>query len=392
MTFLAPWWLAASAAMTAVVVVLHLLSRRRPRALPFPTARFVPDRPATAASLAARPTDLPLLLLRVLLVFLLGAAFAQPVVSPARRTVQVVLVDSSRLAPPLDSANAELVRSADLAIPFDGSLSAGLVAALRAAPGLIGRGDSLALTIISPFAAEAFDAASLRIREQWKGGITLVPGPATLPSMTQRPIVLSPDDPLSATLGLLDSAARSSVRLVRESPTPEDTALASAGGTLVLWPRVLSSMKWPRGPEDSVGGVAVGDQAVVAAFGRNYAPPEGAPSAVWADGRPAATQVSLGKGCVRHVAIALPEAGDLVLRENFLRLSRELLSPCNGWIRSERIAASLLDSLRGGPSLLPAVSVSGGSLRKTPANPWLLLGSALLFALEPLIRRRRAGQ
>lgn len=390
MTFLAPWWLAASAAMVAAVVVLHLLARRRPRALSFPTARFVPDRPATAASLAARPADLPLLLLRVLLVLLLGAAFAQPVVSPARRTVQVVLVDSSRLAPPLDSANAAMVRTADLAIPFDGSLSAGLVAALRAAPGLAGRGDSLALVIISPFAAEGLDAASLRIRELWKGGITLVPVPALRPSITDRPIVLSPDDPLSATIGLLPPEAASSARLVRDSPAAGDTAMARAGGVLVIWPRVPSRMAWPRGPGDSIGGVAAGGHAVVAAFARDHNPPDGAPSAAWADGRPAATQVPLGKGCIRNVAISLPEAGDLVLRENFIGLSRELLAPCGGWTRSEPIAASRLDSLRGGPALFPAVSVSGTSQGKTPANRWLLLGSVLLFALEPLIRRRRA--
>jgi hypothetical protein len=392
MTFLAPWWLGAAAAMAAAVVALHLLARRRPRVMLFPTARFIPDRPATAASLATRPTDLPLLLLRVLLLLLLGTAFARPVVPPPRRTIQIILLDQSPLAPMVDSASAQRIRSADVVIPFDGSLSAALVAALRAAPGVAVKGDSLALTIISPFAEEEFDDATFRIREQWKGGIALVPVSARQSVIARDRNVVSPDDPLAATLALLDPAQDFASRLVRGRPGSADTAWARQGGALILWPRLPAEMSWPRGPGDTVGGVSSGNQAVVAAFHRDYTPPEGSIAAVWADGGTAATTIAVGKGCVRNIAIAVPDAGDLVLRPAFLGLSRALLSPCAGWVLSDQADAARLDSLRGPPFLLPSVTVPSPAERRTPANPWLLLGVALLFAAEPLLRRRKPAR
>ena len=77
MTFLAPLWLAVAAIAAGVVFALHLITTRRPPAAPLPTARFVPGGDARAASRASRPTDVPLLLLRVLALVLLGAAVAR---------------------------------------------------------------------------------------------------------------------------------------------------------------------------------------------------------------------------------------------------------------------------------------------------------------------------
>jgi hypothetical protein len=412
MTFLAPGWLAVSAGLGAAVVALHLLARRRPRILFFPTARFIPDRPSTAASLAARPTDLPVLALRLLLVFLLGLALARPVPSRAQKTTSIVLLDRSRLAPELDSAAATTVRAADVVLAFDsvaraldpqtaaglpatggrGSISAALVAALRATPELAGRGDSLALTIISPFAAEEFDAATLTIRGEWKGSIRLMPQAARLPEMNSNSMVLSPDDPLSATLALLKLDRESSIRLVRGRPGSSDSAWASNGGTLVVWPRVLTDMAWPVGPGDSIGGVVAGNHAVVAAFPRPVMPPQGSMAAAWADGGIAATTSRLGPGCVKHVAIEIPASGDLALRPSFLSLARTLLSPCAGEVNSARMPSATLDSLRGTPGLLASVNVAGSLDRKTPADRWLLLGAAILFVLEPMFRRRRVPQ
>lgn len=412
MTFLAPGWIGVAAAMGAAVVVLHLLARRRPRPFSFPTARFVPDRPSTAASLAARPTDLPLLLLRLLLVFLLGFAFAQPLTSRPDGTTRIVLLDRSRLAPPLDSAATSVVRSADVVLAFDsvaktidpgiaaslpatggrGSISAVFVAALRAAPDLAGQGDSLALTIISPFAAEEFDAATFAIRDQWKGGIALLPQEVRWDEREAGPTVLSPDDPLSATLALLPPGSRSQARLVRGQPNGMDSAWARGGGTLVLWPRVLAEMSWPVGPGDSIGGVAAGNQAVVAGFHRPFSPPAGTMAAAWSDGSAAATTVGLGAGCVRSVAIEVPSSGDLVLRPSFLALSRKLLSPCAGEVDTARVTASSLERLRGTPRKLASVAVAANPDRKTPANRWLLLAAALVFVAEPLVRRRRSAQ
>ena len=82
MTFLAPVFLAAGAAVAGAIVLLHFLARRRPRPAVLPTARFVPDRPARWPSRAPRPTDLLLLALRVLAIVTIAAAFAGPIRAP----------------------------------------------------------------------------------------------------------------------------------------------------------------------------------------------------------------------------------------------------------------------------------------------------------------------
>ena len=412
MTFLAPWWLAATAALGSLVVVLHLLARRRPRTYFFPTTRFIPDRPTTAASLAARPADLPLLLYRLFLLLLLGAAFAQPVTSPPSKTTHLVLVDRSRVAPPLDSASMALVRSADAVIAFDssarlsprredltllpgrgrGSLSVALAAALRVAPQLAATGDSIALTIVSPFALEEFDQATSEIRQKWKGRIALAPVEPRQPSQAEARVALAPDDPLAATIALLEPDGMLSSRLVRAPALPRDTAFARAGNALVIWPSRLEEMGWARRPIDTVRGVAADDQAVVAAFPREFLPPAGALAAVWSDGAAAATVIPLGEGCIRNVAIPLPGAGDLVLRESFLRLSRSLLAPCSGSSDATAAPEAWLDSLRGSARLFPSKTVAGSVERKAPAHRWLLLSAALVFALEPLVRRRRISR
>ena len=414
MSFLAPWWLAVFAALGAAVVVLHLLARRRPRLLYFPPARFVPDRPSSAASLAAQPTDLPLMIFRLLLVLLLGLAFAQPVTRQPHGITTVVLLDRSRLAPPVDLGSVATLRAADLVLAFDsvarpvdpreaaglpsssgrGSLSAALVAALRATAKLAHQGDSLALTIISPFAAEEFDAATLAIRDQWKGRITLLPQRVQWDTRNPSPVVLPSDDPLSGTLPLLQPDGVFPARLVRGQPGRLDSAWAAEGGTLVVWPRAIAQMGWPRGPDDSIGGVAAGAHAVVAVFPRAFAPPAGATAAAWSDGTPAATVISLGTGCLKNVAIEIPVSGDIALRPSFLALTGRLLSPCAGEIDTTRLAPAILARLRGRAGLASsaAAAAAGESRQKTPANRWFLLGAALVFAAEPMVRRRRMSQ
>ena len=396
MTFLAPGWLAVAGALGAGVVILHLLARRRPRTWVFPTARFIPDRPTTAASLAARPTDLSLLMYRLLMVSLVGIALARPVTPPSAGTVHLLLIDRSRLAPPLDSAGTSLVRAADAVISFDSaapraSLSSALIAALRAAPELATRGDSLALTIMAPFAAEEFDQATFKIRSQWKGKIDLVPVPAVQPSASENRLALASDDPLVATLALLEPDGDLPPRLVRGPATTADTAWARVGGTLIIWPRSLEESGWQRGHGDTVAGVASDAHAVVALFPRAFMPPPGEIAAVWADGALAATEARADAGCIRNVAIQVPEVGDLVLRENFLRLTRTLLLPCSGWSTGAPAPPAWLDSLRGREALFASSAVAGRVDQKTPAHRWLLLSAALVFALEPLVRRRRVA-
>jgi Aerotolerance regulator N-terminal len=393
MSFQSPFWIGLAAVLAALVVLLHLLARNRPRILVLPTARFIPDHPATAASIARRPTNLLLLLLRVLVIMLTGIAFARPISPPARRTAQLVLLDRSRLAPAPDASAQALLATAELVLPFDsggrGSLSAALVSALRAAPEYAGRNDSIALAVVSPFAAEEWDEATLLVRRRWPGRIELYPVEPVQSAGAASTIELADNDPLSAPASLIGPTA---TRVVRGTATAADSAFASDGGTLVVWPRDLARAGWAAGPGDTIGGVMAGNDAVVAPFPRPALPGEGRILAVWADGLPAATTRPWGQGCISLVAIELPASGDIVLRPAMVGLVRELLAPCTGRFRGERLSDSLLDSLRGPAHLLPSNLLAKPEESRTPADPWWLLAAGLVFLAEPLVRRRGGGR
>jgi hypothetical protein len=90
-----PGFLAAGLGLAAVVAALHLLARRPPEREALPTARFLSEDARTLLRLQARPTDWVLMLLRMVLVVCLGAAFAGTVWTPERRgTGHVVLLDA----------------------------------------------------------------------------------------------------------------------------------------------------------------------------------------------------------------------------------------------------------------------------------------------------------
>ncbi|NJD09329.1 MAG: VWA domain-containing protein, partial [Gemmatimonadetes bacterium] len=101
MQFLAPLFLAAAAAV-AIPVILHLIQREKREAIPFPSLMFLSRIPHKATR-RRRLRDLPLLVLRVLALVLLAAAFARPLLrrdagarvaaSPARELV--LLLDRS---------------------------------------------------------------------------------------------------------------------------------------------------------------------------------------------------------------------------------------------------------------------------------------------------------
>ena len=71
-----PGFLLAGVFFAALPILLHLLSRRPPAREPLPTARFLARDARTLLRLRRRPTDLPLLLVRVLFAITLAAAFA----------------------------------------------------------------------------------------------------------------------------------------------------------------------------------------------------------------------------------------------------------------------------------------------------------------------------
>ena len=407
MTFAAPLWLAAAGVVAALVVGLHLLSRRSPRPYLFPTARFIPDRPASAPAPARRPTDLLLLLLRVAAVLLLGAAFARPHPAPPHRLRTIVALDRSRAAAAdLDSAAMAVVRGADLVLAFDsvamtlesggelppanqghGSLSVALIAAMRAAPRLAESGDSIELVIVSPFAVEEWDEATLAIRRSWAGSIRVLPMAGATPAIVGGGgLRAGVNDPMVASVALLQGGLPSGTRLVRTEVTAADSAWASEGGALVYWPARDST--WPR-EEGSATGVVAGGHAAVAPFAYRTDVPAGRVVARWGDGAPAATERALGAGCERNVGIPLPAAGDIALRPGVLRLVRQLTGPCGGARADQMVSATRLDSLRGTGGLLASSSVRSREEHRIPVHAGLLVAAAVLLLLEPFLRRDR---
>lgn len=93
LTFAAPAFLLAGALAMLVPLALHLIRRRPPFRAPLPTARFLVEDPRKAVRVS-RPTDIPLLVLRMLLLLLLGLALSRPAWIPAPDgTSTVVLLD-----------------------------------------------------------------------------------------------------------------------------------------------------------------------------------------------------------------------------------------------------------------------------------------------------------
>ena len=415
MTFLAPLWIAAAVGAAGVVVVLHLFARRRPPREMLPTARFIPPHSAQATTRTIRPTDLLLLLLRVLLLLAIGAAMARPVLDPPRaQRVGIVLADISRATPSatllMQRLNA-LRRPGDIVIPFDsaphvalaangtinavttavGSLSTALLAALKARRELGAKADSVDLTIISAVRDEEIDHATDTIRALWPGRIMV--DRLAVESVNADParidVRAEPWDPIAAAVRLFRTGAGPrEVRIVRGAMQQADSAWASdSGRVLIHWP-ALSSTSAVATTADTAIGVVAGDAVVVAPFVRSAQPDSGAVVARWADGRPAATERVVGNGCIRHVVIATPARGDLTLRPEFGRLLAELSAPCIASAISGPAADAVVERLRGkgAPATAFASSVEG----RRPLAPWFLAFALLLSLVEPFVRRRKA--
>jgi hypothetical protein len=408
MSFLAPWALWVAGGVAATVVALHFLASANPRTMLLPTTRFIPERAASATARALRFSDLPLLLLRVAIVMLAGLAFARPVLSGARRPVgRVVMVDRSRLVDrheATDSAAAYYANGDRLFVFDSGSLSAGLTTAMRAASALRGEADSVELVLISPFAAQEFDAATNAIRASWPGRMRLVH--LSAPRAGYREQVYNEvrnatlDDPVRASLAFsapLDTGElkTDSVRIDRGNLASVDTSWVQYGLTLVRWPAVLDSSGFPsRAHVDTAGAVMAGEGSrnvvVVSPFVRTVSPPPGRVIARWADGAPAATVRKMMNGCVRDVAIPLPRAGDLALRESTRRFVAALTGPC-GQNRDVTLASdSALAALRGTGPLVATRALAARSVPPGTLAAVLLAAALALLLLEPLLRRPKA--
>ncbi len=415
MTFLAPWALIVAGFGGAVTIVLHLVARQRPAAYLLPTARFIPDRQSLVSRVATRPRDLLLLFVRLLLLASAGAAFARPIIAPTRTpTVRVVVADRSRRvasaaeveqrlqalardAVPTtviyfdSTASAPVTLDAALATPSThasgrapGSLTAALVAARRTAATVGRAADSVSLVVLSPLADEEIDGALDVVRGQWPGRIGVERLRASDESAV--PLVLDRALPTGDVLypALADVAVAPgprAMRITRGAPGPADSAFARAGGTLVAWD--------PTSARPVATALVVGDNVVVATFGRGVAEGGGRTVARWGDGTPAATERELGAGCIRRVAVSLPIAGDLPLRASFKRIVRGLSGPCVPAMGTgAAVDTAAVGRVEGTGPLASGAALSAGLAPTAPLVPWLL-GLAMLCAIAELALRRR---
>lgn len=435
MSLLAPLALVLGAATAAAVVALHLLTTRRPPPLLLPTARFVPEGEARAVARASRPTDLVLLALRVLAVLLAALAFARPVLdAPGPSVRTVVLLDVSRaVADPAAAAAQAQALAADggavvafgataREVPVDsigalgvdaepgaataavdgaaraarGSLSAGLVAARRAAARIARGADSVRLVVVSPIPEGSVDAATAGFRAAWPGRIEIERVAATADTArATRPQLVTPlaDDPLAPALDALPQGRGAHpVRIARGPATTADSAWArEAGRVLLAWPAEANRAAEPLG----VTTLGPRPTALVAPFIRlPLADTGGAVLARWNDGAPAVLERPLGAGCVREVGVGLPLAGDLTLRAPFAHFLAAMVEPCGGR-RGAPIPESELGWLAGEGPLAPAGTLAAGEgAGAERLSAWLLVGALLLLLVEQIVRarhRRAAG-
>ncbi len=437
MTFLAPGFLYAAIAAASLMAALHLLVTRQPRAALLPTARFVPDLPATATSRAARPSDILLLLLRMLLVLAAGAALAGPIFKPSREPrARVIVADvSSSVGNPAavrDSVRA-WYRQGDVLIAFDssartiagaagdslvmlpesssrGNLSVALVSAIRAGSELRERADSLELVIISPFAAEEWDAATDSIRALWPGRARIVRAgthaDTVVDGTRETTLRAGLADPVAVTASLAAVGQSRGTRLVRDSLTTTDREWTVGDGrVLVAWPAasrppgaVAREQHDATSSPSVTGGVVSDSSVVIATFQRRWRFPGdslagAAVIARWIDGDPAAIERQTGDGCTRSVAIPVTQAGDLAIRPEFIRLTRDLIAPCRADARSAPLSAAKLISLAGASASASAFAPresfrTRADVKSVPA-PWLF-GLALAAAIAELFVRGQA--
>lgn len=381
MSLLAPGFLIAAAAAALGVLVLHFIVTRRPRSIPLPTARFVPDVPVAATSRSVQLSDLLLLAIRVLAILLAGAALARPVFTIKRqRVVRVIAADVSgsaaHLAEVRDSVR-KLFRPGDALVEFDtlaraisspdsiggapaaarpspGSISAGLVAALRSAPVVRNGADSLQLVIVSPVTVAESDRATDAIRAAWPGRAMIVPVAAAEPTTDIRPAVpFVPADPTSR-----------------------------------------PAFSVPRNRIDTIGAVVAGGNVVVGSFERRwrFTPDSLLHARViarWADGEPAAIERDSGAACARSAAIPIDTTGDMILRPQVVRLLGSLRAACGIGASARDPAAARLLAGRG--RLAAAADFPPAADVGSPLARWLL-GMALMLAIaEMLLRRSNLG-
>ena len=347
---LLPWVLGAAVAGSGVVFVWHLLSVRQPPELLLPTARFVPGGDARAVARRPRPNDLLLLLLRIVAVLAIGAAFAGlQCAGGGAQYARLVYVDrldrvdalSGELGS-LDSASVTGVagdtvgRWQRLDLQMDPGVALARVwsdvaVLLREYPSI----EHVELVVILP--------ASVQSRRGWDAWRTQWPGPVRVIArdstffIAERSVVLrgaKADDVVSSAIAVhlpqtprRDSmtslgATRTEVTIARSDSVrmPRDYA-----GVWVHWVDALGTAR------DTIAAVSAAGRTVMGPFVRREGavPAEGARSiAWWSDGEPAATSRAQGSACLVDVQVGVPAGSDVLLSPEAGGLVDAIVNAC----------------------------------------------------------------
>lgn len=428
MMFLVPGFFFASLAVAAAVVALHLIVAKQPRAAVLPTARFVPELPANATARATRPSDLLLMLLRVLLVLAIGTGLARPIFKPSRNpNARVILVDASRsvgdISAVRDSA-ARYFREGDALIVFDsaarsigsgasdslhalakvdraGRLSGALVSALRAGSNLRDKADSLDLVVISPLAADEFDAATDSIRSLWRGRARIIQAGVRQNDENAMGAVQmrsTSGDPLVITVSRLGQTSSGNAKIVRDAIVADDAQWTMSNGRVLIdWPAASRPERASaRAVVDTIGGVVSDSFVVVSALPRRWTfTPDSIRGAHviarWTDGEPAAIEWNQDKGCVRSVAVPVNPVGDFPLQSSFARFVAAMSAPCIGTGNVMSASSEQIASLTGAGGLASRDAFESRSDVRSTLTPWLL-GLGLVTAIAELFVRRRRDE
>jgi hypothetical protein len=447
-TALFPAFLAAGVVVAVIPVGLHLIARRPPERRPLPTARFLREDARTFLRLRRRPTDVPLLLLRVLFALTLGFAFAGLTWTRARSgDGRVVLIDGGAdsmvdwdatvqsTADHARSAGTDVVIVAygldggprvvaleDVASLERGSTHATYVEGLRALRSLVltnTRFASVEVTWLAPSSWRSWtiDVGLLRpaiwpgrIDVDWVPGVDTEPGVIPLESVGIRVASPSAEEagaPLAraaVALGYTIAATplradRLIVASVSAVEVQELSRAAREGATVVVFgPLEAPSLDIPWDPNTPVtsaleqggrGGVVVAPGIRV---GTDVSAEPGRPRpgsrlvAVFADATPAASAMSLGDGCMVYSAVSLGDER-LIQVANYPALVDALLRGCED-APDGPLDAGALQTLVG-VDLPPQVDLASLSVPEgTPLTAWLGLLAALLLALDVIVSRR----
>ncbi|GAB1342174.1 BatA domain-containing protein [Gemmatimonas sp.] len=445
--FATPWLFGAAVAAAAAVTALHLLSVRTPPPLAFPTARFVTAGEARAVARQPRLNDIGLLLLRVLALLLLGAAFAGVRWEDRRASVlQLVVADARWATDTVWRDSLARVMSRDdtmLDVHFARGVAddpgVALIAATQRAVWLSAQYPALSrieLTIALP-PTVATRAGYDAWRTQWPGTVHLLER-ATRAAIDSTPLAPGMiavergdrDDVVAAAMRNVTAPAGSLVRVHRGTgnAAPVDTG-GSRGRGGALSPVVSIDVQWPRDgvPRDWVATTTPDTVAALAADGRTLVGPfermavpgaalqarldsgytAGRPVraiAWWGDGVVAATEEAAEEGaaptapsCTRTVAVRLPAGSDLLLTDDARGLLRALSAPCG----AASVATRTLERGRAtGDSAAASVAAPAAAFRgltapRTGSDPWwltpaLMVAAILLLAMEWFWRERGA--